>query len=228
MRLLLFYFSFVANGGRRRRRWAGHGCGKYIFYSHFPNAGRRNRADGCRLQRSCSLLAPACGGRCRHGGQEKGSARSMCLCSLVIQSSIARASNPSHACRSAFFCTRKSCGNLVFPVSVSQVFFELVCVLRWEYCTRGGRTPPFKRQQNGNTALTCAAARGHTECLQLLLECGANKKAKNHVRNSCFSVCLGMFARSGPCEFRTRIPFGGLWSDLLQISVLNVYVLQFV
>jgi ankyrin repeat protein len=36
--------------------------------------------------------------------------------------------------------------------------------------------------QGGSTALICAAAEGHIECVRLLVESGANKDVKNKVR----------------------------------------------
>ncbi len=36
--------------------------------------------------------------------------------------------------------------------------------------------------QEGNTALILAAERGHIDCVQLLLDAGADKHAMNHVR----------------------------------------------
>ena len=38
--------------------------------------------------------------------------------------------------------------------------------------------------QNGDTALTAAAKNGHTDCVRLLLDGGADKEAKNNVRFS--------------------------------------------
>ena len=50
--------------------------------------------------------------------------------------------------------------------------------------------------QGGNTALMCAAANGHADCVRLLVDAGASKDANGHVRFSFFlifqrvSVCL--------------------------------------
>jgi ankyrin repeat protein len=44
--------------------------------------------------------------------------------------------------------------------------------------------------QKGNTALICAGLNGHVECARLLLEVGADKEAKNNVRESVFPVCV--------------------------------------
>ncbi len=35
--------------------------------------------------------------------------------------------------------------------------------------------------QDGDTALICAASNGHTECMRLLVEAGADKDAKSTV-----------------------------------------------
>ena len=39
--------------------------------------------------------------------------------------------------------------------------------------------------QDGNTALIYAAANRRSHCVRLLLDAGADKKAKNHVRTAC-------------------------------------------
>ena len=38
------------------------------------------------------------------------------------------------------------------------------------------------KTQDGDTALSLAAVQGRTECVRLLVECGADKEAKNNVR----------------------------------------------
>ena len=49
----------------------------------------------------------------------------------------------------------------------------------------------YSRIQRGYTALICAAANGHTECLQLLLEAGVEKEARDKVRSLilCVNLC---------------------------------------
>ena len=37
-------------------------------------------------------------------------------------------------------------------------------------------------QSGGDTALMAAAEKGHTECVRLLLDSGADKEAKNNAR----------------------------------------------
>ena len=49
--------------------------------------------------------------------------------------------------------------------------------------------------QDGDTVLTLAASKGHTDCVRLLLEGGADKEAKNSVRviaTSIFVACLSI------------------------------------
>ncbi len=50
------------------------------------------------------------------------------------------------------------------------------------------------RAQCGDTALTRAAAKDHSDCLRLLLEAGADKDAKNEVRASKVPVLCLSFA----------------------------------
>jgi ankyrin repeat protein len=40
----------------------------------------------------------------------------------------------------------------------------------------------YVRSQHGQSALLCAALTGHADCVQLLLEAGANKEARGNVR----------------------------------------------
>jgi ankyrin repeat protein len=42
--------------------------------------------------------------------------------------------------------------------------------------------------QDGETALMCAAAEGHTDCARLLIDAGADKEAKNKVCTAVVAV----------------------------------------
>ena len=46
-----------------------------------------------------------------------------------------------------------------------------------------------RRAQWGQTALMCAAHKGHTDCVRLLLDAGADTNAKMNVRVSAVTVC---------------------------------------
>ncbi len=49
------------------------------------------------------------------------------------------------------------------------------------------------RAQDGSTALICAARYGHTECVRLLAESGADKEAKTIVRFMMFLYGCALF-----------------------------------
>ena len=51
----------------------------------------------------------------------------------------------------------------------------------WSCCVSGGES----NSQNGYTALMDATAKGHTDCVRLLIDAGADKEAKDWVR--CWS-----------------------------------------
>jgi hypothetical protein len=62
-------------------------------------------------------------------------------------------------------------------------------ILRWP-CVFGGESD----SQFGRTALILAAARGHADCVQLLIDAGADKEAKDRVRCRplfCCRLCFG-------------------------------------
>ena len=54
----------------------------------------------------------------------------------------------------------------------------------------------FSFKQDGHTALVCAAANGHFECVRMLVELNANMDVKGNVRprfdslNVCVCVCV--------------------------------------
>ena len=66
-----------------------------------------------------------------------------------------------------------------------------------------GRTDTLThtRAQDGETALMCAATRGHADCVRVLLDAGADKEAKNKVR-LLFRVGVRL-----ACVFRCRAFF---------------------
>jgi hypothetical protein len=48
---------------------------------------------------------------------------------------------------------------------------------------RGGEIAGrVRRLQGFHTALLCAAEHGHVDCVRVLVECGADKEARNNVR----------------------------------------------
>ena len=53
----------------------------------------------------------------------------------------------------------------------------------------GGGT--LMRTQDGRTALICAALKGHTDCVRLLLDAGADTNATDRVRARAGVVCVG-------------------------------------
>ena len=81
--------------------------------------------------------------------------------------------------------------------SARQVAIELTCfvymlccavqaaAVRWRWLYTDGKF----ESQNGSTALMYAAVYGHTDCVRLLIDAGADKDAKDWVRvGRCFGV----------------------------------------
>ncbi len=61
-----------------------------------------------------------------------------------------------------------------------------LCVLRYE-CDLACMFDAHTRAQSGYTALIRATENGHVDCVRLLLDAGADKNAKDVVRD-CFAV----------------------------------------
>jgi ankyrin repeat protein len=53
----------------------------------------------------------------------------------------------------------------------------------------------FHQLQDGRTALLCAAAKSHLDCVRLLVEAGADKTIKNNV-HICYRIMLSKFSRN--------------------------------
>ncbi len=83
------------------------------------------------------------------------------------------------------------------PVSWNTLFCLMSCLLiSW----RRGRVRHSNQLQNGDTALNMAAHGGHTDCVRLLLESGANKDVKNNVRDMIFfSLLSTMYVQRQEC-----------------------------
>ena len=145
-------------------------------------AGRKHGAafDGC--ERSRGLLAASAGCRRRQGGRRSG------------------ASNLSAASAAAVQCLRllSNCG--VFRHTQSAFLFVYLywwnCVLLQfvcMYCWRR-RWHIRTRAQDGWTALIVAGFHGHADCARLLLDAGADKDAKDEVRERAGGGACGALA----------------------------------
>jgi hypothetical protein len=77
-------------------------------------------------------------------------------------------------------------------VSMCGVVSRIVAYQRRRDSGGGGGTFLHSRVQFGMTALMPAASNGHADCARLLLDAGADKEAKDKVRDSADSVrvCL--------------------------------------